>query len=322
MKFPTLLAGAVLAASAALASLPARAEFPDKPVTIVVPFPAGGTMDNLSRRLAQSLNQAWQQPVIVENKPGAGTTIGTRQVARSAPDGLTLGMVANSFAINETLLEDLPYDTRADFAPVALVAYTPHVLVARKDLPVGSLQEVLELARKNPGRLSFASFGTGTSPHLAIEMLKQDAGVDVTHIPYKGQGPALNDILGGHVDLLFSNLPDILPHVKAGSLKALAIADGKRAAQLPQVPTMEEAGMAGFLSNSWFALVAPAGVPGEVVQQISGDVVKAVKAPEFTQYLADQGLQAEPMDANAFTPYLNAEIDKAAKLIQATGASN
>lgn len=322
MKPFTLLAGAVLAACGLLGSLPAQAQFPDKPVTIVVPFPAGGTMDNLSRRLAQGLNQAWRQPVIIENKPGAGTTIGTRLVARSAADGYTLGMVANSFAINETLLADLPYDTRKDFAPIALVAYTPHVLVARKDLPAGSLKEVLELAGKNPGKLSFASFGTGTSPHLAIEMLKQEGEVDVTHIPYKGQAPALNDLLGGHVDLLFSNLPDVLPHLQSGALKAVAIADGKRAAQLPNVPTMEEAGMPGFLSNSWFALIAPAGVPADVAKGIGDKVVEIVNEPGFTKYLADQGLQAEPKAADEFGPYLAAEIDKAAKLIQATGTSN
>ncbi|GAA5236529.1 tripartite tricarboxylate transporter substrate binding protein [Verticiella sediminum] len=320
MSLPVVIAGAALALASMAAAVPAWAAFPEKPVTLIVPFPAGGTMDTVARQLAQGLSQSWRQPVIVENKPGAGTTIGTRQIAQSAPDGHTIGMVANSFAINASLLDELPYDTRADFAPVALVAYTPHVLVARQDLPVASVRDVLALAKAQPGQLSFASFGTGTSPHLAVEMLKQQAGVDVAHIPYKGQAPALNDLLGGHVDLLFSNLPDVLPHLQSGRLQAVAVADAQRAAQLPDVPTLEESGLPGFYSNSWFAVVAPAGVPADTLRAISSSIVEAVRTPSFTTFLSGHGLQAEPMAAEAFTPYLAAEIDKAATLIQETGA--
>lgn len=299
----------------------AATDFPTKPMRLIVPFPAGGTMDNVARLLAQSLNDALGQPVIVENRPGGGTTIGTHYLARAAADGYTFGMVANSFAINPALLDNLQYDTRADFVPIALAAYTPHVLAARADMPASNLQEVLDAARAEPGQLTFASFGTGTSPHIAIEMLKVMGEVDVVHIPYKGQAPALNDLLGGHVDFLFSNAPDALPHIESGRVQPIAVADTERLKLAPNIPTFAESGMPGFESNSWFGVIAPAGVPEEIVERLSSALVAIVAQDDVREQLSAQGLEPAGMPSAEFSAYLDAEIEKAASLVSTSGAS-
>lgn len=322
MRFKLILSGvAVLSALTAVPSLATAQEYPTKPITIIVPFPAGGTLDNLTRSLAQKMSDDFKQPVIIDNKPGAGTVIGTEIVARAAPDGYTLGMVANSFAINPSLYDKLRYDTVKDFTPVSWVAYTPHLLVANPDVPVKSLADVIATAKSKPGELSFASFGAGTSPHIAIERLKAEAKIDVLHIPYKGQAPALNDLLGGHVDMMFANTPDVLPHVKSGKLRAIALANDTRLESIPEVPTFKEAGVDNMNSNSWYGVIVPSGTPAPIVEKLSAEFVRIVNLPEIRQRLLAQGLEPAGTTSAEFAEYLKSEMEMAAKVVKASGAS-
>lgn len=322
MRFKLILSGvAVLSALTAVPSLATAQEYPTKPITIIVPFPAGGTLDNLTHSLAQKMSDDFKQPVIIDNKPGAGTVIGTEIVARAAPDGYTLGMVANSFAINPSLYDNLRYDTVKDFTPVSWVAYTPHLLVANPDVPVKSLADVIATAKSKPGELSFASFGAGTSPHIAIERLKAEAKIDVLHIPYKGQAPALNDLLGGHVDMMFANTPDVLPHVKSGKLRAIALANDTRLESIPEVPTFKEAGVDNMNSNSWYGVIVPSGTPAPIVERLSAEFVRIVNLPEIRERLLAQGLEPAGTTSAEFAEYLKSEMEMAAKVVKASGAS-
>lgn len=322
MRFKLILSGvAVLSALTAVPSLATAQEYPTKPITIIVPFPAGGTLDNLTRSLAQKMSDDFKQPVIIDNKPGAGTVIGTEIVARAAPDGYTLGMVANSFAINPSLYDNLRYDTVKDFTPVSWVAYTPHLLVANPDVPVKSLADVIATAKSKPGELSFASFGAGTSPHIAIERLKAEAKIDVLHIPYKGQAPALNDLLGGHVDMMFANTPDVLPHVKSGKLRAIALANDTRLESIPEVPTFKGAGVDNMNSNSWYGVIVPSGTPASIVEKLSAEFVRIVNLPEIRERLLAQGLEPAGTTSAEFAEYLKSEMEMAAKVVKASGAS-
>lgn len=322
MRFKLILSGvAVLSALTAVPSLATAQEYPTKPITIIVPFPAGGTLDNLTRSLAQKMSDDFKQPVIIDNKPGAGTVIGTEIVARAAPDGYTLGMVANSFAINPSLYDNLRYDTVKDFTPVSWVAYTPHLLVANPDVPVKSLADVIATAKSKPGELSFASFGAGTSPHIAIERLKAEAKIDVLHIPYKGQAPALNDLLGGHVDMMFANTPDVLPHVKSGKLRAIALANDTRLESIPEVPTFKGAGVDNMNSNSWYGVIVPSGTPASIVEKLSAEFVRIVNLPEIRERLLAQGLEPAGKTSAEFAEYLKSEMETAAKVVKASGAS-
>ncbi|ATI01285.1 MULTISPECIES: Bug family tripartite tricarboxylate transporter substrate binding protein [Alcaligenes] len=322
MRFKLILSGvAALSALTAVPSLAAAQDYPTKPITIIVPFPAGGTLDNLTRSLAQKMSDDFKQPVIIDNKPGAGTVIGTEIVARAAPDGYTLGMVANSFAINPSLYDNLRYDTVKDFTPVSWVAYTPHLLVANPDVPVKSLADVIATAKSKPGELSFASFGAGTSPHIAIERLKSEAKIDVLHIPYKGQAPALNDLLGGHVDMMFANTPDVLPHVKSGKLRAIALANDARLESIPDVPTFKEAGVDNMNSNSWYGVIVPSGTPAPIVEKLSAEFVRIVNLPEIRERLLAQGLEPAGTTSAEFAEYLKSEMEMAATVVKASGAS-
>ncbi|WP_368935197.1 Bug family tripartite tricarboxylate transporter substrate binding protein [Alcaligenes faecalis] len=322
MRFKLILSGvAALSALTAVPSLAAAQDYPTKPITIIVPFPAGGTLDNLTRSLAQKMSDDFKQPVIIDNKPGAGTVIGTEIVARAAPDGYTLGMVANSFAINPSLYDNLRYDTVKDFTPVSWVAYTPHLLVANPDVPVKSLADVIATAKSKPGELSFASFGAGTSPHIAIERLKSEAKIDVLHIPYKGQAPALNDLLGGHVDMMFANTPDVLPHVKSGKLRAIALANDARLESIPDVPTFKEAGVDNMNSNSWYGVIVPSGTPAPIVEKLSAEFVRIVNLPEIRERLLAQGLEPAGTTSVEFAEYLKSEMEMAATVVKASGAS-
>lgn len=322
MRFKLILSGvAALSALTAVPSLAAAQDYPTKPITIIVPFPAGGTLDNLTRSLAQKMSDDFKQPVIIDNKPGAGTVIGTEIVARAAPDGYTLGMVANSFAINPSLYDNLRYDTVKDFTPVSWVVYTPHLLVANPDVPVKSLADVIATAKSKPGELSFASFGAGTSPHIAIERLKSEAKIDVLHIPYKGQAPALNDLLGGHVDMMFANTPDVLPHVKSGKLRAIALANDARLESIPDVPTFKEAGVDNMNSNSWYGVIVPSGTPAPIVEKLSAEFVRIVNLPEIRERLLAQGLEPAGTTSAEFAEYLKSEMEMAATVVKASGAS-
>ena len=264
--------------------------YPTKPIRIVVPFPAGGTTDVLARAAAQKLTESLGQPAVVDNRPGAGGNIGAELVAKSPPDGYTLLMgTVGTHAINPSLYPKMPYDHVKDFAPVILVAGVPNVLVINPALPVNSVQELIAYAKANPGKLNFASSGNGTSIHLSGELFKTMAGVQMTHVPYKGSAPALQDLVGGQVQLMFDNLPSSLALIKGGKLKALAVTSSARAAALPDVPTLAESGLPGFEASSWFGLLAPAGTPQPIILKVNGDVAKWLASPEAKEKLLAQG---------------------------------
>jgi tripartite-type tricarboxylate transporter receptor subunit TctC len=297
------------------------ANYPAKPVRLVVPFPAGGTTDILARAVAQKLSEAWGQQVIVDNRPGAGGNIGSDLVAKSKPDGYTLLMgTVGTHAINPSLYKNMPYDHVKDFVPVILVAGVPNVLVVNPSLPVHSVPELIAYAKANPGKLNFASSGNGTSIHLSGELFKAMTGVEMTHVPYKGSAPALTDLIGGQVQLMFDNLPSSLPFIKAGKLRALAVTSGARAAALPDLPTLAESGLPGFEASSWFGVLAPAGTPRDIVAKLDGTIASWLASPEAKEKLLAQGAIAAGGTPDDFARHIAAETSKWAKVVKASGA--
>jgi tripartite-type tricarboxylate transporter receptor subunit TctC len=311
-------------ALAALGSIamPAHAQtYPTKPIRLVVPFPAGGTTDILARAVAQKLSETLGQQVIVDNRPGAGGNIGSELVARAAPDGYTLLMgTVGTHAINVSLYPKLPYDPVKDFTPIVLVAGVPNVLVVNPSLPAQSVAELIAYAKANPGKLNFASSGSGTSIHLSGELFKVLTGVQITHVPYKGSAPALTDLMGGQVQLMFDNLPSSLAFIKAGRLRALAVTSKTRAAALPDVPTMVEAGVPDFEASSWFGMLAPAGTPRDIVVRINAEVAKWLATPEAREKLAGQGAIAAGGAPEDFARHIASETAKWEKVVKASGA--
>jgi len=295
--------------------------YPAKPIRLVVPFPAGGTTDILARAVGQKLTEAWGQPVVVDNRPGAGGNIGAELVAKAASDGYTLLMgTVGTHAINASLYAKMPYDHIKDFAPVILVAGVPNVLVVNPAVPVNSVQELIAYAKANPGRLNFASSGSGTSIHLSGELFKVMAGVQMTHIPYKGSAPALQDLIGGQVQLMFDNLPSALPQIKGGKLRALAVTSAARAAALPDVPTVAEAGLPGFEASSWFGVLAPAGTPVAIIARLNAEIAKWLASPEAREKLASQGANAAGGSPEDFAKHIAAETAKWQKVVKESGA--
>ena len=315
----TLLLHALLAVAVAPAW--AQGTYPTKPVRVVVPFPAAGTTDILARAAAQKLSETWGQQVIVDNRPGAGGNIGSELVAKSAPDGYTLLMgTVGTHAINPSLYPKMPYDHVKDFVPVILVAGVPNVLVVHPSLPVNSVQELIAYAKANPGKLNFASSGSGTSIHLSGELFKVMTGVQMTHIPYKGSAPALTDLMGGQVQMMFDNLPSSLAFIKAGKLRALAVTSAQRSPALPDVPTVAESGVPGFEASSWFGLLAPAGTPRDIVAKINADTAKWLSSPDAKEKLAAQGAAAAGGSPEDFAKHIQAETAKWARVVKESGA--
>ena len=295
----------------------ARAQaWPAKPVRLIVPFPPGGTTDVVSRLVAAELTKSLGQPVVIDNKPGGGTVIGVDAAAKSAPDGHTLVTVANSFCVNQTLVKNLPYDSQRDLRPVALMGLSEHVLAVHPSSGLRTLADLVAAAKKAPGRLSYASFGNGTSAHLSGEMLKAAAGIDLIHVPYKGQAPALNDLLGGQVTVMFGNWPEFRGHVKGGKLVALGMATAQRSTHAPDVPTLAEQGLA-LESNSWNGVLAPRGTPDAVVQRLNAEVQAALKAPAVVKAFDEGGIAALPGPPERFAAFIASEIDKYAQVIRA-----
>jgi tripartite-type tricarboxylate transporter receptor subunit TctC len=287
------LARVIIAACAATpAGLLAQERFPAKAVRLIVPFPAGGSTDLVARSLGQRLAETWAQPVIVENRAGAGGTIASEAVARAAPDGhlLLIGSVS-THAIVPQLMKKPPYDPVADFTPISELASFPNVLAVNAALPVRSVRELVALARQRPGQLTFASNGNGTSNHLAGELLKVQAGIDLLHVPYKGGAPAIADTVAGHVAMLFNGVSNVLPYHRAGKLRALAVAGPGRSASLPEVPTMREAGLPGVESVVWLGLFAPPALPGEILTRIHADTVAGMRHPKVAELLTAQGAE-------------------------------
>ena len=316
-----LLAIVATAIAAPLTFAQGAANYPAKPVRLVVPFPAGGTTDILARAVAQRLSEAWGQQVIVDNRPGAGGNIGSDLVAKAKPDGYTLLMgTVGTHAINPSLYRNMPYDHVKDFAPVILVAGVPNVLVVNPSLPVHSVPELIAYAKANPGKLNFASSGNGTSIHLSGELFKAMTGVEMTHVPYKGSAPALTDLIGGQVQLMFDNLPSSLPFIKAGKLRALAVTSGARAAALPDLPTLAESGLPGFEASSWFGVLAPAGTSRDIVAKLNGAIAGWLASPEAKEKLLAQGAIAAGGTPEDFARHIGAETSKWAKVVKASGA--
>ena len=319
----------ILLASTALPLVAhAQSAWPNRPVRIVVPFSAGGTTDILARAIAPELQRVFGQPFIVDNKPGAGGNSGAAEVAKSPADGYTLLMgTVGTHAINPALYPKMPYDHIKDFAPVTLVAGVPNVVVmnpaSAQKYGINTLADLARAAKANPGKLNLASSGNGTSIHLSAELFKSLTGTFMLHLPYRGSGPALIDLIGGNVDLMFDNLPSALPHIKSGKLKALAVTSAQRSGALPEVPTVAEAGgplLKHYEASSWFGLLAPAGTPADVVSRIQQETAKAMATPVIKERLLSQGAIPGGMSPADFTHFIAAETKKWAQVVKASGA--
>lgn len=316
------LAAAVALPSAALA----QANWPTKPVRIVVPFAPGGTTDILARVLAPELSKAFGQQFIVDNRGGAGGNIGADHVAKSPGDGYTLLMgTVGTHGINKALYTNLSYDPQKDFAPITLVAGVPNVMVMNaaraKELGINTVPDFIRYAKANPGKLNMASSGNGTSIHLAGELFKAQTGIFMTHIPYRGSGPAVRDLIGGTMDVMYDNLPSAMPHIQAGSLKAFAVTSDVRSQALPDIPTVAEAAnLPGFEASSWFGMLAPAGTPPEIVARLQTEIAKALKLPEINTRLAGLGAIPSGNTPQEFARLIDSEIAKWAPVVKAAGA--
>jgi tripartite-type tricarboxylate transporter receptor subunit TctC len=319
MRGQSKFAGAFMAAIILAAAFSVAAQdYPNKQIELVVPFVAGGTTDNIARLIAQRFSDSWAQAVVVNNRPGGGSTIGTNVVAKAAPDGHTLLVTTIGFAINAGL-QKLPYDPIKDFAPITELASLPLMLVVHSSVPATSLQEFIALMRSTPGGWDYASAGVGTSPHLAAEMFKSMAGVDLVHVPYKGNAEANNALLGGHVKVYFALVPAVLQHVRAGSLRALAVTTETRLPYLPDVPTIAELGFPGYEISSWQGVFAPAGTPKNIVAKINGELVRLVNTPEVRARMSQEGADPVASTPDAFAERVKNEIAKWTRVIKASG---
>lgn len=302
-------------------SVGAAQTYPNRPIRFVVPYPPGGFNDTLARTVGARLQAVWGQPVNVDNKPGGGTTIGTDAVAKAAPDGYTLFIVPFAFAVNPSIFKKLPYDPLRDIAPITLAATTPNLLVVGPAVPANSVAEVLALAKSKPGVLNYASTGIGSSNHLSMEKFKQMAGVDITHVPYKGSGPAVTDLLGGQVGLMFDNIPNVIQHVKAGKLKALAVTSAKRSPHVPEVPTVAESGVPGYEVSVWFGIGTTGGTPPAIIDKLNTEIVKTLNLPEVREKFSSQGVDVVGSSAAQFATHLREQSALWAKVVKEAGVT-
>jgi tripartite-type tricarboxylate transporter receptor subunit TctC len=303
--------GAFLAAALVLTSSAGRAQpYPSRQITLIIPFAVGGSNDIVGRAIGKKLTEAWGQPVVIENRSGAGGMIGTSAVAAAPPDGYTLLLVSSTFTINPAIRKSMPFDTIRDFTPVAFIARSPLLVTASNNLPVKSAKELLALARSKPGRISYGSAGLGSINQISAELIALSAGVKLMHVPYRGGAPALNDLLGGHVDIYVSSLPQVLQLAQSGQAKALAVTSAKRTALLPDVPTLEESGIAGFDLWSWWGIVGPAGMPANVVNALNSEIGKMLTAPELSKFLSNEGAEAETMTPQQFGDLMRLETER------------
>ncbi len=311
----------VLAACACLAVSGALAAdtYPSRPIRIVVPYPAGGPIDITARVIGPRLAESLRQPIVIDNRGGAGGTIGADLVAKSAPDGYTLLACSTGNTINASLVPNLPYDFVRDFAPVTMVVIITSILVVNPAVPARSVQELIALAKAKPGQLSYASTGNGTPTHLAAELFKTMAGVNLLHVPYKGGAPAAVDLLAGQVQLSFISAPAVMPHVKSGRLRALAVTNAKRSQLLPDLPTIAESGLPGYESEGWHGLCAPARTPPAVVERLYRETAAALQIADVTALLASGGAESAGMPPAPFAALIRNEVSKWAKVVKTTG---
>ena len=312
----------LLSAALALSATAAMAQgYPTKPIKMIVPFPPAGSTDLSARAVAGKLQERLGQPVVIENKPGAGGNIGGEQAAKAPADGYTLfvGTVGTN-AINASLYSKMPFDHQKDFAPVILLSKTPNVLVVNPSLPVNSVSDVIKLAKAKPGELTFASSGVGTSIHMSGELFKSMAGLQMTHVPYKGSGPMLIDLISGQVNMAFDNLSAAIQHIKGGKLKALATTGSTRAPSMPDLPTVQEAGLAGYDSTSWNAIFVPAGTPKEIIERLNKELNAILTSAETRKFFADQGAESGGGTAEQLAAFVRAETAKWSKVVKDSGA--
>ena len=295
--------------------------YPAKAIRFVVPFPAGGPLDISARAIGQKLTEVWRQPVVIDNRPGAGGNIGADNVAKSAPDGYTLLMGAvSTHAINPSLYAKMPYDALRDFAPVTLVTTVPNVLVVHPSVPARNVRELIALAKSRPGQLNFASGSTGSTGHLAGELFKTMAGLDMVHVPYRGAAPAVTDLVAGHVSLMFDNLASALPQMRAGRTRALAVTTRVRSTMVAELPTIDESGLKGFDLSTWFGVFTPAGVQPAILGALHREITRALDAADLRSRLAAIGAQPTPNTPEAFAEFIKAEHAKYAQVIKVSGA--
>lgn len=316
----------VAAAAGALLFAPAityaQAAYPSKTITIVVPFSAGGTTDILARVLGQFMSRDLGQPVIIDNRAGAGGNIGTQLVGRAPADGYTLLMgTVGTHAINQSLYRKLAFDPIKDFAPITRVALVPNLLVAHPSQPYKNVQELIAYAKANPGKVTFGSSGNGSSIHLSGEQFKHMAGINIQHVAYKGSAPAVNDLLGNHIAIMFDNMPSAIGHVKSGKLRPLAVTTPKRSPALPDVPTIAEAGLPGYEATSWFGMLAPAKTPAPVMAKLNASILKALADPDVKKKMAEQGAEAYGETPQQFAAFIKTETAKWGKIVKQSGAT-
>jgi tripartite-type tricarboxylate transporter receptor subunit TctC len=306
-----------LALSALIAG---AAEYPSRPVRFVVPYATGGTTDILARIIGPKLTQAWRQQIVVDNRGGANGNIGSDIVAKATPDGYTILLgTSGSNAVNPSVYARMPYDAKRDLALIAMVASTANILVANPRFAGNTIQDVLAMAKKNPGKVTYGSAGVGSVLHLSGELLKTMTGVNMTHVPYKGTGPSLVDLMGGQIDVVFANLPAVVPMVQTGRLKGIAVTTAKRATALPQIPTMMEGGVRGYDVSSWFAVFVPTRTPKPIVSKINAEVVKILKTPDTQARLVELGAEPMFMTPAEGNRFFHDEIEKWAKVVKAAG---
>jgi tripartite-type tricarboxylate transporter receptor subunit TctC len=310
-----VLALASLLALAVFAAAPAAADYPDHPIRLIIPFPPGGSNDVVGRLVAKQLSLQLGQPVFVDNRAGAGGVIGTEAATQAAPDGYTILIISIAHAVNPALYR-LKYDSLKSFTPISILATGPNVLVVNPDLPVKNVMELVALAKQKPGEIDYASAGVGSFQHLGAELFKLTAGVNLQHVPYKGGGPAMQDVVGGHVKVLFSSLVQTTPLIKSGQLRALGVGGAKRNPVLPDVPTVAEAGVPGYESNNWWGIVAPAGLPKPLADKLYAAIQEALKAGELQEAFAREGAASVTMSADEFAHYIETEIVKWGRVVK------
>ncbi len=313
----TLAAGVALAAGSLPTALFAQQGFPNRPVKFVVPFPAGGPVDTTARAMAQKLGELWGQAVLVDNRAGAGGIVGAEIASKLPADGYNLFVCSIHHSVLPSLRPKLPYDIEKDFVPVSFGAMFPVILVAHPSVPATNVRELIALSKQQPGKLAYGSAGNGGGTHLAGELFNLQAGTKLQHIPYKGSAPAMNDLLGGQVQLMFADAPTALTQIRAGKVRALGVASAQRSALLPDLPTIADSGLPGYEAYSWAGLLAPAGTPREIVAKISTDLQRVMTQPDVRQRLSEAGAEANPTSPERFGQMLRAEIEKWTKVVKA-----
>ena len=309
-----IIAGILLCAGRTMAQ-----DYPAKPIRFIIPLAPGGGGDILARSIAQKLNEKWGQPVIVDNRPGGGGVIGTEVVAKAPADGYTILMIATNHTVNPSLIPKLPYDAIADFAPVTQLTASPNILVLHPSLPATSLKELIALARQRPGQLNYSSAGNGTAGHLAAELMKMMAKIDVVHVPYKAAPQALSDLVSGQIQLQFSNLMTALPHVKSGRLRGIAVTTLQRSPAIPELPTMDQAGLRGYRVDQTYGVVAPGRTPAPIVAKLNAEIVNILKSPNIGQRMSAEGAMLVGNTPQEYLEYLKAELQKWTRVVKEVG---